>query len=244
MTQENPEVSLIIPCHNEEGNLPLLAEAIRSALVPLGVSYEVVVTDDCSTDKSWTVLRELAQGDRRIRVQRFAYNCGESAASWAGMQAARGRYLVTMDADLQNDPRDLPKFLEALRRADCVCGTRVETRGQGDNIVRIISSRVANWVRNNLAGENISDAGCTYRAFRRECIANVKFFKGAHRFLPTLIKMEGFTVTEIPVSNNPRLAGQSHYGVWNRLFKSFADLLAVRWMKKRMIRYSVTETVN
>jgi dolichol-phosphate mannosyltransferase len=244
MTQENPEVSLIIPCHNEEGNLPLLAEAIRTALVPLGVSYEVVVTDDCSTDKSWTVLRELAQGDRRIRVQRFAYNCGESAASWAGMQAARGRYLVTMDADLQNDPRDLPKFLEALRRADCVCGTRVETRGQGDNFIRIASSRIANWVRNKLSGENISDAGCTYRAFRRECIANVKFFKGAHRFLPTLIKMEGYTVAEIPVSNNPRLAGQSHYGVWNRLFKSFADLLAVRWMKKRMIRYSVTETLN
>jgi dolichol-phosphate mannosyltransferase len=244
MTQENPEVSLVIPCHNEEGNLPLLAEAIRSALGPLGVSYEVVVTDDCSTDKSWNVLRELAQGDRHIRVQRFAYNCGESAASWAGMQAARGRYLVTMDADLQNDPRDLPKFLEALRRYDCVCGTRVETRGQGDNFIRIASSRIANWVRNKLSGENISDAGCTYRAFRRECIANVKFFKGAHRFLPTLIKMEGFTVSEIPVSNNPRLAGQSHYGVWNRLFKSFADLLAVRWMKKRIIRYSVTEAVN
>ena len=93
-------------------------------------------------------------------------------------------------------------------------------------------------------GENISDAGCTYRAFRRECIADIKFFKGAHRFLPTLIKMEGFTVTEIPVTNNPRLAGQSHYGVWNRLFKSFADLLAVRWMKKRMIRYQVTEKLN
>src|SRR5512132_2582710 len=109
---EIPELSLVIPCHNEEGNLPLLADAIRSALVPLGVSYEVVVTDDCSTDKSWTVLRELAQADQRLRVQRFAYNCGESAASWAGMQAARGRYLVTMDADLQNDPRDLPRFLE------------------------------------------------------------------------------------------------------------------------------------
>lgn len=244
MTADIPQLSLVIPCHNEEGNLPLLAETIRSSLGPLGVSYEVVVTDDCSTDQSWSVLRDLASKDPRFRVQRFAYNCGESAASWAGMQASRGRFIVTMDADLQNDPRDLPKFLEALRDSDCVCGTRVETRGQGDNFIRIASSRIANWVRNKLSGEQISDAGCTYRAFRRECIANIKFFKGAHRFLPTLIKMEGFTVTEIQVSNNPRLAGQSHYGVWNRLFKSFADLLAVRWMKKRFIRYAVTEHIN
>ncbi len=244
MTPDLPELSLVIPCHNEEGNLPLLAEAIRSALGPLKVSYEVVVTDDCSTDQSWSVLKGLAAADPHFRIQRFAYNCGESAASWAGLQAARGRYLVTMDADLQNDPRDLPKFLQALKKFDCVCGTRVETRGQGDSFVRIASSRIANWVRNKLSGENISDAGCTYRAFRRECIDDVKFFKGAHRFLPTLIKMEGFTVTEIPVSNNPRQAGQSHYGVWNRLFKSFADLLAVRWMKKRMIRYAVAEKVN
>jgi glycosyltransferase involved in cell wall biosynthesis len=203
-----------------------------------------VVTDDCSTDQSWSVLAGLAGADPRFRVQRFAYNCGESAASWAGLQAARGRYLVTMDADLQNDPRDLPTFLQALKKFDCVCGTRVESRGQGDNFVRIASSRIANWVRNKLSGENIADAGCTYRAFRRECIANVKFFKGAHRFLPTLIKMEGFTVTEVPVTNNPRQAGQSHYGIWNRLFKSFADLLAVRWMKKRMLRYDVTEKIN
>ncbi len=244
MTQDPPQLSLVIPCHNEEGNLRQLAQAIAAALGPLGITYEVVVTDDCSTDRSWSVLKELAAADPRFRVQRFAYNCGESAASWAGMQAARGRYLVTMDADLQNDPRDLPAFLAALQKFDCVCGTRVETRGQGDSFIRIASSRIANWVRNKLSGENISDAGCTYRAFRRECIADIKFFRGAHRFLPTLIKMEGFTVTEIPVTNNPRQAGRSHYGVWNRLFKSFADLLAVRWMKKRLLRYHVTETVN
>jgi glycosyltransferase involved in cell wall biosynthesis len=244
MTPDNPEVSLVIPCHNEEGNLPMLAEAIRAVVGPFGITYEVVVTDDCSTDSSWAVLKQIAAADARFRVQRFAYNCGESAASWAGMLAARGRYIVTMDADLQNDPRDLPGFLAALKKVDCVCGTRVQTRSDGDNFVRIASSRIANWVRNKLSGENITDAGCTYRAFRRECIANIKFFKGAHRFLPTLIKMEGFTVAEIPVANQPRVAGQSHYGVWNRLFKSFADLLAIRWMKKRLIRYVVTEKIN
>src|SRR5437016_2404566 len=239
-----PTLSLIIPCYNEEGNLRPLIAAIREAVEPLNLLYEVVITDDCSKDKSWEILKELAAGDARIRVQRFASNCGESAASWAGLKAARGQYLVTLDADLQNDPKDLPKFLEGLKQADCVCGTRVETRGKGDNFVRIASSRIANWVRNKLSGEKISDAGCTYRAFKRECIENLKFFKGMHRFLPTLFKIEGFTVTEIAVANNPRFAGQGHYGVWNRLFASFYDLLAVRWMKKRMFQYRISERVN
>lgn len=244
MNQTPPEISLVVPCYNEEGNLRALADAIISALDPLGIPYEVVITDDASTDNSWTLLKEIAVADSRFRIQRFKGNCGESAASWAGMKAARGRCIITLDADLQNDPRDVPKFLQALHQYDCVCGTRVTTRGHGDNFLRIASSRIANWVRNKLSSENISDAGCTYRTFRRECLANIKFFKGAHRFLPTLLKMEGFSVTEIPVTNNPRFAGQSHYGVWNRLFKSFYDLLAVRWMKNRMMRYEIVEKFN
>ncbi|EEF60318.1 glycosyltransferase family 2 protein [Pedosphaera parvula] len=244
MSDPAPILSLVIPCYNEEGNLRHLIAAIREAVDPLNLPYEVVITDDCSKDNSWNILKDLAAKDPRIRVQRFVFNCGESAASWAGLKAARGQYLVTLDADLQNDPRDLPKFIEALKSCDCVCGTRVESRGQGDNIVRIISSRIANSVRNKLSGEKISDAGCTYRAFKRECIGNLKFFKGMHRFLPTLFKIEGHTVTEIAVSNNPRFAGKSNYGVWNRLFASFYDLLAVRWMKKRMFRFEVAEKIN
>jgi dolichol-phosphate mannosyltransferase len=244
MTAPAPKLSLVIPCHNEEKNLRPLAAAIRAALDPLGIPYEVVVTDDASTDGSWAILRELAGADPRIRVLRFQANCGESAASWAGMKAARGAWIATLDADLQNDPAELPKFLAALEGADCVCGTRVESRGEGDSWLRILSSRIANAVRNRLSGDSIADAGCTYRVFRRECVGNVKFFKGAHRFLPTLIRMEGFRVVEIPIRNHPRFAGRSHYGVWNRLFKSFADLLAVRWMKKRWIRYEVVETRN
>src|SRR6185369_5329334 len=124
-----PEVSLVIPCYNEEGNLRELIKAIRDAVDPLKLSYEVVITDDCSRDSSWTILKEFAAGDLRIRVQKLNCNSGESAASWAGMKAARGRYIVTLDADLQNDPKDLPKFLEALKSYDCVCGTRVKVRG-------------------------------------------------------------------------------------------------------------------
>ena len=239
-----PTLSLVVPCYNEQDNLRPLVAAIQAAVDPLKLPYEVVITDDCSTDKSWEILKELAASDARIRAQRFAFNCGESAASWAGLKAALGQYLVTLDADLQNDPKDLLRFLEALQHFDCVCGTRVETRGKGDNFIRIASSRIANWVRNKLSGEQISDAGCTYRAFKRECIENLKFFKGMHRFLPTLFQIEGFTVTEIAVTNQPRFAGQSHYGVWNRLFASFYDLLAVRWMKKRMFRYQIAERVN
>ena len=239
-----PELSVVIPCHNEADNLRPLMAAIHAAIDPIGVDYEVVITDDCSTDRSWAVLQEIAEADPRLRAQRFRLNCGESAASWAGMRASRGRYIATLDADLQNDPKDLPAMMKALRDFDCVCGTRVETRGEGDSWLRIASSRIANWVRNKLSGENISDAGCTYRVFKRECISGVKFFNGAHRFLPTLIKLEGFTVTEVPVSNNPRHAGQSHYGVWNRLFKSFRDLLAVRWMKSRRLRYEIAESLN
>src|SRR5437763_1848374 len=118
------ELSLVIPCHNEEKNLPPLVSAIHTALEPLGFEYETVITDDCSTDNSWSVLKQLAATDPRMHIQRFTSNCGESAASWAGMQAARGRYIATLDADLQNDPRDLPAMLQALKDADCVCGTR------------------------------------------------------------------------------------------------------------------------
>jgi len=239
-----PELSLVIPCYNEQDNLRALIKAIREAVDPLRLPYEVVITDDCSRDRSWEILKELAAADPRIRGQRFAFNCGESAASWAGLKAARGKYLVTLDADLQNDPKDLPKFLEALKQFDCVCGTRVKARGAGDNFIRVASSRIANWVRNKLSGEQIADAGCTYRAFKRECIENLKFFKGMHRFLPTLFKIEGHSITEIEVTNNPRFAGQSHYGVWNRLFASFYDLLAVRWMKKRMFQYRIAERIN
>jgi glycosyltransferase involved in cell wall biosynthesis len=238
------EASFVIPCHNEQDNLRALVAAIHEAVAPLKLNYEIVVTDDCSTDNSWMVLKELAAGDPRIRAQKFAFNSGQSAALWAGMKAARGKFIITLDADLQNDPQDAPKLLAALKHFDCACGTRIEARSHGDDFIRIASSRIANWVRNELSGENITDAGCCYRAFKRECIGNLKFFKGMHRFLPTLFKIEGFTVTEIPVGHNPRTSGQTHYGVWNRLFASFYDLLAVRWMKKRMFRYQIAEKIN
>ncbi|HWD18855.1 MAG TPA: glycosyltransferase family 2 protein [Verrucomicrobiae bacterium] len=236
------DLSVVIPCHNEEGNLAALLAALAPPLK--NISHEIIITDDCSRDSSWNLLTAAAARNPNLLVQRLSRNSGESAASWAGIQAARGRFVATMDADLQNDPDDLPRFLEALTRFDCVCGTRLASRGASDGLVRVASSRIANAVRNALSGEQISDSGCTYRAFKRECVAELKFFHGMHRFLPTLIKLEGFSVSEIPVANHPRFTGHSHYGVWNRLFASFYDLLAVRWMKRRMFRFQIAEELN
>ena len=244
MSHQPVEFSVVVPCHNELANLRPLIAGICAAVEPLGHDYEIIITDDCSDDGSWEALRELETTQRRLRAQQLTARGGQSVALWAGIRAARGRVIVTLDADLQNDPADIPKLIAALKQADCVCGTRVESRRQGDNRLRIASSRIANGVRNKLSGETISDAGCCYRAFRRECVAEVKFFKGGHRFLPTLIKMEGFSVVEVPIRHNPRVAGKTHYGIGNRLFKSFADLLAVRWMKRRHIRYQIVERVN
>lgn len=244
MTDCAIDLSVVLPCHNERENLRPLLAAIHAAVGPLSRSYEVIVTDDGSEDGSWNILEELAATDARLRAQRMAVRSGQSAALWAGIRAARGRVMVTLDADLQNDPADIPKLLDALQAADCVCGTRVAARQHGDNWVRRASSRIANWVRNRLSGETISDAGCCFRAFRRECVTEVKFFRGAHRFLPTLIKMEGFSVTEVPIRHHPRTRGQTHYGIGNRLFASFADLLAVRWMKKRALRFNVAARLN
>src|ERR1041385_4436548 len=239
-----PLLSICVPVYNEEEHLPLLHEAVAKVIDGNKIDAELILVDDGSKDGSWKVIESLVAKDLRVRGLRFKFNCGETAASDAGLRAARGEYVMTMDADLQNDPADIPKFLEALAGGvDCVCGTRVATRSKGDNFIRVASSRIANSVRNKLSNENISDAGCTYRAFKRECVPKLKLYRGLHRFIPTLLKMEGFTVSEIPVTNNPRLHGESKYGVWNRLFKSFRDLLAIRWMKSRILGYQVEKSI-
>jgi glycosyltransferase involved in cell wall biosynthesis len=235
-----PQLSIVIPAYNEEENVPLLGQAIAQVIGPAGIDAEIIFVDDGSRDGTWNAIEKEVARDSRVRGLKLRQNCGETAACDAGLRHARGHYVMTMDADLQNDPADIPRFLEALAKGfDCVCGTRVETRGKGDSFIRVASSRIANSIRNKLSDEQISDAGCTYRAFRRECVEKLKLYRGLHRFIPTLLKMEGFSVTEIPVTNNPRLHGQSKYGVWNRLFKSFHDLLAIRWMKSRLLAYQV-----
>ena len=240
-----PILSICVPVYDEEENIPLLHDAICKACDARQIRFELLLVDDGSRDGSWSQIEKVVAKDARVRGLKFKFNCGETAASDAGLRAARGKYAMTMDADLQNDPADIPAFLAALETGvDCVCGTRVATRGKGDGFVKVASSRIANWVRNKLSDEQISDAGCTYRAFKRECVSKLKLYRGLHRFIPTLLKMEGYTVMEIPVTNNPRIHGESKYGVCNRLFKSFRDLLAIRWMKSRLLGYHIATELD
>lgn len=239
-----PELSIVIPCYNEKENVRPLLESLREVLEPLHRSYELILTDDASTDGTWEEMTALAPRFPGLRIQRFAQNCGQSAALEAGMRRARGKVIVTLDADLQNDPQDLPKLLDALEGCDCAVGSRAAARRQGYTLLRVVSSLIANSIRNSITGDNFSDSGCNFRALRRECVERIPFFNGAHRFLPTLLQMEGFRVAEVPISVRPRLHGESKYGVGNRALRGLRDCLGVRWMKKRSYRYRVVEERN
>ena len=237
------DLSVVIPVYDEEENLPHLWPELRAVLEPLKLAFEVVFVDDGSRDGSAEVIRGFRDVDPRVRLVRLKTNAGETAATDAGFKAARGQWVVTMDADLQNDPHDIPMLLSHLDRWDAVTGWRVN-RGEGDTMVRRVSSRVANRARNWLSGESIQDSGCTFRAFRRECLRGLVLYRGFHRFIPTLLRMRGYRVIEVPVRNRPRRHGQSKYGVLNRVFVATADLLVVRWMKNRMLRYEIAENVG
>lgn len=237
------DLSVVIPVYNEEENLPPLWAELRGVLDGLGLAFEVVFVDDGSRDHSAEVIRGFREADRRVRLVRLKTNAGETAATDAGFKAARGTWVVVMDADLQNDPHDIPTLLSHLDRWDAVTGWRVK-RGEGDGWLRRVSSRVANGVRNRLSDESIQDSGCTFRAFRRECLRDLVLYRGFHRFVPTLLKMRGYRVLEVPVSHRPRRFGRSKYGVMNRAFIAFADLLVVRWMKSRVLRYEVAEDLG
>lgn len=232
------DLSIVIPLYNERENLVPLEEELEKHLSPLNRDYEIILVDDGSQDGSAHLIRELKKTNPHIRLIRFAHNHGQSAAFAAGFLAARGKIIVTMDADLQNSPADIPLLLEQMEEYDVACGWRHK---RNDPWIKKISSKVANAVRNKLSDENIADTGCSLKAFRRNCFDNIKLYKGMHRFFPTLMKMEGLKVCEVKVNHYPRLHGQSKYNIRNRAFSSFLDLLAIRWMKERQIKYDIVE---
>ena len=230
------EVSVVAPIYNEVDNLEPLVDELLSVLRPLSRSFEIVLVDDGSRDGSAEKIAALARRDPEVRGIHFRANRGQTAAFDAGFKHARGAVVVTIDADLQNDPRDIPALLKALEGHDAAVGYRAQRR---DDVVRRLSSKFANAVRNRISGDDIIDTGCSLKAFRAEALRPIKLYTGMHRFLPTLIRIEGGSVAQIPVGHRPRLAGTSKYGVWNRVFRSFVDLLAVRWMKQRRLGYEV-----
>ena len=230
------QLSVVVPVYNERENLEPLVDELLEVLGWTS-ELEILLVDDGSSDGSTETIGALVEAHPQVRTLRFKENCGQTAAFDAGFKAARGAYVVTLDADMQNDPRDIRQLVEALDRYDAAVGYRAERR---DTWLRRISSRVANAIRNLLSGDDIIDTGCSLKAFRRDCLADLKLFTGMHRFLPTLLRVEGCRVVQLPVNHRPRTRGQSKYGVWNRAFRAFADLLAVRWMKKRRLNYEVT----
>ena len=237
------DLSVVIPVYNEEASLTPLWSELRVVLEGLGLAFEVVFVDDGSRDRSAEIIRSFREADRRVRLVRLKTNGGETAATDAGLKAARGGRVVVMDADMQNDPRDIPMLLSHLDQWDAVTGWRVN-RAAGDNLVRRVSSRVANGIRNWMSDETIQDSGCTFRAFRRECLRGLVLYRGFHRFIPTLLRMRGYRVLEVPVGHRPRRFGRSKYGVLNRAVVAVADLLVIRWMKARLLRYEVVEDVG
>lgn len=235
-----PRLSLVAPVYDEEDNLRPLHESVVEVFGD-GDDWELVLVDDGSRDRSTEIIRELCEADPRVVGVLFERNCGQTAAMGSGIQLARGELIATLDSDLQNDPADIPRLIEALGDHDAVVGFRAK---RNDNLVRRVSSRIANGVRNRLSHDSIIDTGCSLKVFRAEAIQTIPLFEGLHRFFPTLLRYHGYQVLEVPVSHRPRVAGQSKYGVMNRAWRAFKDLLAVRWMHGRMIRVPIAEVVG
>lgn len=233
-----PALSIVLPVHDEEGNLPRLWEELREALAAIGGSVEVVFVNDGSTDGSGAILDRLRAEDPRVRVIDHDRNHGLTAALDTGFRHARGAVVAMLDADLQNPPSEIARLLESLPGADVVIGWRKDRR---DPFLKRLSSRVGNAFRNWRTHESVHDTGCALKVFRREVLQRVKMWKGMHRFLPTLARMEGFRVVEVPVAHRPRPAGKSHFGVWNRVWKGISDVRTVRWMWSRRITAVATE---
>ncbi len=232
------DYSVVIPVYNERDNLEILLNSLTEVMDSLRKEYEIICVNDGSRDGSDEVLRALKSKYERLRVVEFERNSGLTAALDAGFSLARGETVITMDADMQNDPKDIPKLLEHMKDYDVVCGVRSRRH---DSRVRIISSRIANYIRNRVTKENITDVGCTLRAYKRKFLSRLKLFDGMHRFLPTLLRWEGAKVVEVEVDHHPRLYGKTKFGVWNRVFKAFIDLMAVVWMKRRRLNYKIKE---
>jgi glycosyltransferase involved in cell wall biosynthesis len=232
-TTHSPAVSVIVPLYNEEENVPILQAELRAAL--RGVDHEFIFVDDGSADR--TV--ERIEAAPNLRVIRFEKNAGQSAAIYAGLQAARGAILVLIDGDLQNDPADISKLVgEVSRGADLVCGYRAQRR---DTRVKRLTSRIANAVRSRYTKDGVRDTGCTLKAMRRECVGALVPFKGMHRFIPALIKDAGYRLVEIPVNHRPRRFGQTKYGLGNRAVRATIDMFGVRWLLSRRLNYKIRE---
>lgn len=232
--------SLVIPAYDEEENLPILMAEIDAMLKSNRLSCEVLFVNDGSKDHTLEVMTQLKKDypAYKVRILALDGNYGLSAALDAGFRSATCDVVVSIDSDLQNDPADIPKLLEKMEENDIVLGIRTKRQ---DSFVKKVSSRIANSVRNWATHEKVLDTGCTLKAFRRSYLQRIKMYTGMHRFLPSLLEMEGARIAQVQVNHRPRIHGKAKYYLWNRLIGPFVDLLAVWWMKRRHISYRIDE---
>jgi glycosyltransferase involved in cell wall biosynthesis len=223
-------LSIVIPAYNEAENLPVLVQELTSVLRKLGKSYEIIVIDDGSTDGSYDALLKMQQHDATLVLIRFRRNFGQTAAMDAGFKHALGKVIITMDADLQNDPADIPLLLKEMedKKLDVVSGWRWKRK---DPLGKRIVSRLANGLRKMLTGERIHDSGCTLKAFKRECFDGLDLQGEMHRFIPAILMWRGFKIGEVKTNHRERKFGKTKYGI-KRIMRGFLDLLVVKfWMQ-------------
>lgn len=229
-----PDVSVVLPIHDEVESLPLLLEAIAFTLSSSQINYEIICVDDGSTDGSGDFLKKEAQIRTDLKAVILRRNYGQTAAMAAGFYYAVGKAIVTLDADLQNDPADIPMLLAKLDEGyDLVSGWR--QKRQDGAVNRLLPSKIANWLIRRTTSVNIHDYGCSLKAYRAELLADMNLYGELHRFLPALAYIEGARITEVPVRHHARRFGRSKYGIW-RTFRVLMDLLTILFMKKFLTR--------
>lgn len=227
------DLSIVIPLYNEEANVEPLHAELSRVLAAMGVSYEILVIDDGSTDATFATLRHIHETDTHVRVVRFRRNFGQTAASAAGITVARGRLIVTCDGDLQNDPADIPRLVEMARTHDVVCGWRKDRKD--DFLTRYVPSVLANRLISAVSGVRLHDIGCSLKVFRAEVVKPLKLTPGMHRYLPVLASQLGqHRVTEVVVNHRPRQFGTSKYGL-SRTFRVLGDLFKLRRLMREAI---------
>jgi glycosyltransferase involved in cell wall biosynthesis len=228
-----PKYSIVVPFHNEEENVTKLYDRVKDVMEQVNSSFEMVLVDDGSRDRTYRLLEEIAAVDSRVLLVKLRRNFGQTSALAAGFDHSSGEYVLAMDGDLQHDPAEIPLFLAKLEEGyDVVSGWRAN---RGDGALRRIPSGVANWMMARLSGVDIHDFGTTFKAYRREVIQNIPLYGEMHRFIPALASWYGASICEIAITNPPRESGQSHYGL-SRTFRVFFDLLTIRFLLKYMTR--------